>query len=125
MKDLRILLLEPNAAAKKLETIMLSKIPGVKEVLAMPNGIAGLKILYEDYGISLIVSCVHMPLMNGFELIRNLADSGMLSIPVIMISNDISMHEQVMQAGAYEFLTKPLSQDRLAEAIERAASMLL
>ena len=49
MKDLRILLLEPNAAAKKLETIMLSKIPGVKEVLAMPNGIAGLKILYEDY----------------------------------------------------------------------------
>lgn len=125
MKDLRILLLEPNAAAKKLETIMLNKIPGVKEVLAMPNGIAGLKILYEDYDISLIVSCVHMPLMNGFELIRNLADSGLLSIPVIMISNDISMHEQAMQAGAYEFLTKPLSQDRLAEAIERAASMLL
>ena len=125
MKDLRILLVEHNAWARKLEMHMLRKIDNVKQVIAMPNGIAALNMLQYDYHISLIVSCAHMPVMNGFDLVRNLAQRGLLAIPVIMISNDISMQDKAMQVGAYELLAKPLRQEKLDEAIERAASMLL
>jgi FixJ family two-component response regulator len=51
---------------------------------------------------------VRMPGLNGMELQRELAQSG-IHIPIIFITGhgDIPMSVRAMKAGAVEFLTKP------------------
>ncbi|WFU75525.1 response regulator [Bradyrhizobium sp. CB2312] len=64
---------------------------------------------------------LQMPGLSGFELQQVLADRN-CSLPIVFISGhgDIPITVQTIKAGAEDFLTKPISQPRLLEAIERA-----
>lgn len=56
----------------------------------------------------LIVSDVHMPGMDGFEMIRILKEEpGMKDIPVIFLTVDEGAREEGTGLGAIEFLVKP------------------
>jgi FixJ family two-component response regulator len=78
---------------------------------------------------SCLVLDVSMPDLNGLELQQRLApDRG--DMPVIFITGygDIPMSVRAMKAGAIEFLTKPLGNqallDAIAQAIERSRTAL-
>jgi FixJ family two-component response regulator len=64
---------------------------------------------------------VAMPDLNGLELQQALADEGSHR-PVIFITGrgDIPTTVRAMKAGAMDFLTKPVSDQELLEAISRA-----
>jgi FixJ family two-component response regulator len=68
-----------------------------------------------------IVLDVRLPGASGLEFQRTLAESGIL-LPVIFISGhgDIPMSVQAMKFGAVEFLTKPLHEQKLLDAIQAA-----
>ncbi|MEJ7605965.1 MAG: LytTR family DNA-binding domain-containing protein [Bryobacteraceae bacterium] len=62
---------------------------------------------------------LQMPKATGFEVIRQL-DSG--PMPVIIIVTAYDQHAiAAFEAGAIDYLLKPVSADRLATAVERAA----
>jgi FixJ family two-component response regulator len=63
---------------------------------------------------------VTLPGLNGLELQKQLADRG--DMPIIFITGygDVPMSVQAMKAGALEFLTKPLKNDVLIEAVRGA-----
>ena len=65
-----------------------------------------------------IVLDVRLPGPSGLEFQRTLTKSGIL-LPVIFISGhgDISMSVQAIKAGAIDFLTKPLHEQKLLDAI--------
>jgi FixJ family two-component response regulator len=69
----------------------------------------------------LLVLDVRMPGMNGLELQRHLADTG-IPIPIIFISahEDARARTKAMEKGAVAFLQKPLDERILFDAIERA-----
>ena len=69
----------------------------------------------------LLVLDLRMPGMNGLELQRHLADSG-VAIPIIFITahEDIRAREKAMAAGAVSFLQKPIEDHTLLDAICRA-----
>jgi FixJ family two-component response regulator len=70
-----------------------------------------------------LVLDVRMPHQDGFELLEALhADKR--NIPIIFITGhgDIPMAVRAMQAGAVDFLTKPLDEQVLLDAVERAMS---
>lgn len=77
--------------------------------------------LIEHNGIDLVISDVKMPLLDGFQLKRELNKRN-LNVPVIFVSGlaliDISLIGR--QLGAIGFLNKPISGNELAEAIDRA-----
>jgi len=68
-----------------------------------------------------VVLDVKMPGMNGLDLQREMNDSG-ISLPVIFLTGhgDIPMTVHAMKAGAVHFLTKPVSEDELMNAIRQA-----
>jgi FixJ family two-component response regulator len=68
-----------------------------------------------------IVLDVRLPGTSGLEFQRSLMNSGIL-LPIIFISGhgDIAMSVQAMKSGAVEFLTKPLHEQALLDAIHRA-----
>ncbi len=68
-----------------------------------------------------VVLDVEMPGMNGLDLQREMNKSG-ISLPVIFLTGhgDIPMTVHALKAGAFHFLTKPVREDELMDAIRRA-----
>jgi RNA polymerase sigma factor (sigma-70 family) len=68
-----------------------------------------------------VVLDVNMPGMNGLDLQREMNDAG-ISLPVIFLTGhgDIPMTVHALKAGAVHFLTKPVREDELMNAIRQA-----
>ncbi len=68
-----------------------------------------------------VVLDVNMPGMNGLELQREMNVSG-IRMPVIFLTGcgDIPMTVKALKAGAVHFLTKPVREDDLMDAIRQA-----
>jgi FixJ family two-component response regulator len=71
-------------------------------------------------GPSCLVLDVSLPHLSGLDLQQRIIDR--TDIPIIFITGfgDVPTTVQAMKAGAVEFLTKPLSDDVLLNAIEQA-----
>jgi FixJ family two-component response regulator len=69
---------------------------------------------------SCLVLDVTLPGLNGLDLQKQLVDR--TDMPIIFITGygDVPMSVRAMKAGAVEFLTKPLKDDVLLEAIRQA-----
>jgi FixJ family two-component response regulator len=72
-------------------------------------------------GPSCLVLDVRLPGMSGLDVQRNLTEAG-VQIPVIFITGhgDIPMTVKAMKSGAVEFLTKPIRDQDLVDAIQQA-----
>ena len=69
----------------------------------------------------LILMDIHMPLMSGLEAIKEIrADTDIATIPIIALTALAmpSDKEHCLQAGANEYLSKPVSMKKLVAAIE-------
>ena len=68
---------------------------------------------------SCIVLDVRLPGPSGLEVQRMLIDSG-IHLPIIFITahGDISMSVRAIKAGAIEFLTKPVDEQQLLDAVQ-------
>ncbi|MDZ4163945.1 MAG: sigma-54 dependent transcriptional regulator [Smithellaceae bacterium] len=68
-----------------------------------------------------LVSDIKLPGMDGLDLLRQakIVDP---ELPVILVTGhgDISMAVQAMREGAYDFIEKPFSSERLSEVVKRA-----
>ncbi|MDD6226842.1 MAG: EAL domain-containing protein [Bacilli bacterium] len=107
-KKRTVLIVEDNEI--NLE-ILCSIIESNYNVIKACNGREALDILSaRSYEISLILTDVNMPLMNGYELIDNLKkDSKLSTIPVIVMTQSNSEEEELLALshGANDFLPKP------------------
>ena len=73
--------------------------------------------------VDLLLLDLNMPGKNGMEVLSYLQANDM-ALPVIMItaSDDISQAVQCIKMGAYEYLTKPVKNDRLEITVSNALS---
>ncbi|HLX68261.1 MAG TPA: response regulator [Verrucomicrobiae bacterium] len=72
-----------------------------------------------------LVADFSMPGMNGLELQRWLADSG-LSLPILFVTGLDDIPEAVrtmMMEGALDILTKPVNPGELLEAVQKALAL--
>ena len=68
-----------------------------------------------------IVSDVRLPGMSGLELLAVVTAID-AELPVILVTGhgDVNMAVEAMRSGAYDFIEKPFSTDRLLDAVKRA-----
>ena len=87
------------------------------------SGVAFLDSLDTVRGACVLLD-VKMPELDGLEVQRRLNDRG-VTLPVVIVTGhgDIAMAVQAMRAGAADFLEKPVSRDRLLEAVARAIEL--
>lgn len=112
-----ILIVEDSAVEAEMLRRILVK-TGYRVTLAR-NGRAGLQALRE-HPCALVMSDIQMPLMNGYQLCREIKhDDALWNIPVILLTA-LSEPEDIIEAikaGADSYLTKPFVVDIMLEQI--------
>lgn len=91
------------------------------QVIQAQNGIEALEQLQRHSEVSLVVSDLEMPRMNGFELLSNIRQNPKLQAqPVIILtSRSAEKHRQLATAlGATAYLTKPYLEHELLATVE-------
>src|SRR5499427_8434463 len=68
-----------------------------------------------------VVLDVRMPGLSGLDLQKRMADAG-IDLPIIFLTGhgDIPMSVRAMKSGAVEFLTKPVREQDLLDAVQQA-----
>ncbi|HIE43646.1 MAG TPA: sigma-54-dependent Fis family transcriptional regulator [Candidatus Omnitrophica bacterium] len=84
----------------------------------------GLRILDEE-DISLVISDIKMPQMDGIEFLRELRRKG-YEVPVILITAYGSFDSAVeaLRLGAYDYITKPFNPEVIVHTVARALDHL-
>lgn len=67
-----------------------------------------------------VVLDIFMPVMNGFEFLREKArDPALAPLPVVAVSADATAAREAAREGATAALTKPVDHDRLLQILRR------
>src|ERR1700722_121588 len=93
---------------------------GTFDLLFAQNGQEALELIKSESGISVVVSDVNMPEMDGLTLIDNLKKLNP-AIKTIIVSayGDTKTWRAAMNKGVFDFVTKPIDFNELGEIIAR------
>ncbi len=116
----RVLLAEDNAVNRKVASALLGKCGC--DVTEAENGRIALKILQQK-SFDLVFMDVQMPEMDGFEATRQLRAEGR-TLPVIAMTAHAMKgdRERCLDAGMDDYVTKPITLDRVREVVLKWAS---
>ena len=114
---MRALIVDDEPVARKILREELEGIDAVEVIGEAENGELALsKIASEKPDI--VFLDIHMPVMNGFELLAQLNGG---HIPAIVMVTAYDQHAiKAFEAGAVDYLLKPFSQQRLLQSLDRA-----
>jgi len=115
----------------KAKILVVEDEPGLLEVLALNLRASGYQAVtaadglealrrFEEEKPNLVTLDLNMPTISGFRLLRLFKGSDE-KVPVIVITAfSYEEAEEVVRAGADDFITKPINFDQLISKIERA-----
>ncbi|MET0621800.1 MAG: response regulator [Pyrinomonadaceae bacterium] len=92
------------------------------EPLAAADASQGMTLFEEAGGVDVAVVDINLPGRSGIELLRELRERDP-RVPVIVITGEpnVSHLPEIVRAGAYDFLAKPVLKDVITRAVARAA----
>jgi len=89
-------------------------------VLSSTSGEEALKMINKT-GIGLVVTDVRMPGMDGLELLKRIKERNGDTVVIILTAHGtVDSAVDALKIGAYDFLTKPLNNDRFIHTLKRA-----
>ncbi len=118
----RILIVDDEAAIREILTLSVTDLG--YEAQAAANGEEALALL-ERYAPDIVLTDIKMPGMDGIELLRRIKERNP-DIEVIMISGhgDMELTIQSLQYEALDFITKPVRDALLINALKRAVERI-
>jgi two-component system LytT family response regulator len=120
-RAIRALIVDDEPVARHILREELDLLPDVQLVGEAENGKEALRMIVECEP-DLVFLDLQMPVMQGFEVIRNITGS---RLPVIVIVTAFDRHAiEAFDAGAIDYLLKPVRTERLAKAVERARTLV-
>ncbi len=120
-RAIKTLIADDELIARRVLREELELLPDVIVVGEAEDGRQALQQIV-DLQPDLVFLDLQMPGMGGFEVVRNLSGS---RLPVIVIVT--AFHEYAIEAfdaGAIDYLLKPVSEARLKKAVERAKNLI-
>lgn len=99
---------------------------GEYEFLFAHNGLEALQVLVKNPDISIILSDINMPEMDGLTLLAKVNEMRIPSLKCIMVSayGDMDNIRHAMNGGAFDFATKPIDLDDLQRTIDKAIEQI-
>jgi two-component system chemotaxis response regulator CheY len=90
------------------------------QVLEAADGLAGLRIVEDNSDVELILTDWEMPHLTGVEMATRLRASG-YTMPIVMVTRRAGADDraEALAAGVDELIEKPISPQRLIEALSR------
>src|SRR5580658_4768190 len=111
---LKTLIVDDEPIARKVLREELQSIRDVEVVGEAENGAAALEEI-RRHSPDLVLLDLQMPLMGGLEVVRSLKRGTHMPVIVIVTAYD-SFAIQAFEAGAVDYLLKPVGQERLSQA---------
>jgi len=118
--DLNVLIVDDSAAIRKILVRVLSQtdLP-IKNLHEANDGSEALKIL-EDNEVSLVLSDINMPNVDGIELLTRIkAQPKYKQLAVVMITTEGSQAKvmEAVQLGAKGYVRKPFTAEQIKEKV--------
>jgi two-component system, LytTR family, response regulator len=118
---IRTLIVDDEPVARQILREELEQLDTIKIAGEAEDGGSALTAIRE-LSPDLVFLDLQMPGLGGLEVIRKLPVNG--HIPMVVIVTAFDQYAiQAFEAGAIDYLLKPVSQDRLAQAVERALKL--
>ncbi|WP_457574675.1 HD-GYP domain-containing protein [Desulfolithobacter sp.] len=113
-KKQRKILVAEDDTPQRLLLKMALEATGFK-VIEAADGVEALALFESDVNIRFVITDINMPLMNGFDLIRNIRKKERRYTYLIVLTNRDNKESvtKALRAGADDYLTKPVFQDEL------------
>lgn len=118
---LRTLIVDDEPIARHVLREELEQLDEVEIVGEAADGTSALTAI-RDLSPDLVLLDLQMPGLGGFDVIRKLPSSGHIPIVIIVTAFD-QFAIRAFEAGAVDYLLKPIGSDRLGQAIERAVRL--
>jgi DNA-binding LytR/AlgR family response regulator len=115
---LRTLIVDDEPVARRVLREELDMLDDVEIVGEAENGAAALEKISEQRP-DLVLLDLQMPGMGGLDVVRNLRRGAHMPV-IVMITAYDKYALQAFEAGAVDYLLKPVGEERLAEAVKRA-----
>ncbi|HTF33512.1 MAG TPA: sigma-54 dependent transcriptional regulator [Myxococcota bacterium] len=91
------------------------------EVQQAPDAASALAALSKEPDVKLVLTDFRMAEMNGLELLEQIKQQHPDTLVILMTAYaTVESAVAIIKAGAYDYLTKPFSLDRVRQAVERA-----
>ena len=121
MNPLRVVVVDDEPLALRLVKSMLQEIPFVEVLATCKNGREALEAV-SKHCPDLLFLDIQMPGMNGFEVVRRLQGD---TIPLVVFATAYDQYAiEAFEVDAVDYVMKPLEDERLAQAIQRARERL-
>ncbi len=116
----KILIIEDEAAIRRVLVKIISEENKVYEVIEAEDGIQGIEMIKENE-LDLVLCDIKMPKMDGVEVLQH-AKRLKPELPFLMISGhgDLDTAVQTMKLGAFDYISKPPDLNRLLNAVRNA-----
>src|SRR5712671_3268335 len=115
---LKTLIVDDEPVARRVLREELELLEDVEVVAEADSGTAALDQIAQHQP-DLVFLDLQMPAMGGLDVVRRLKHG--THVPVIVIVTAFDQHAiKAFEAGAIDYLLKPVGQERLAAAVERA-----
>lgn len=99
-----------------ISDLVVQFLKGKYDVEVRANGLEGMGWLEEGNIPDMILTDLQMPVMDGFEVIKHVKDSGFFAdIPIIVLSSKDSSKDRIecLKLGAEDYLMKPFNPEEL------------
>ncbi len=116
--SLLTLIVDDEPIARKVLREELEQLNNLQIVGELDNGQSALEYM-EHHALDLVFLDLQMPGLGGFEVVRRIKLGSHVPVIVIVTAYD-EYAVQAFEAGAIDYLLKPVRQDRLAQSVERA-----
>ena len=120
-KALKALIADDEPVARKILREELDQFDNIAVAGEAEDGVAALAAI-RDLRPDMVFLDLQMPGLGGFDVIRRLQAGPHLPAIIIVTAWD-QYAIQAFESGAVDYLLKPIGQDRLAQAVERAAKV--
>jgi DNA-binding LytR/AlgR family response regulator len=118
-KAIRVLIVDDEELARVRIKELLADIKDVEVAGEAENGLQAVEMTRE-LGPDVVILDIQMPGMDGFEVVDALTD-----VPLVIFATAFDEYAiKAFEVNSVDYLLKPISKERLGEAIERARGLL-
>ena len=118
--ELKVLVVDDFPTMRRIVKAQLQEI-GCALVVEAADGAAALHLLRQS-SFDIVISDIHMPVMNGFDLLHAMkADPALCGVPLLLMTAEVRPEDIALaaQSGAAGVIVKPLKPAVLEEEIHK------
>lgn len=121
MQRIKTIIVDDEASAREGVLFLLQKDPHIEVIAICKNGIEAIDAI-NDFKVDLMFLDIQMPMVDGFEVIRSVAQSRLPEIIFTTAYDQFAL--KAFEVHALDYLLKPFTDDRFYKSLTQAKRII-